>query len=408
MNPSGPGHREVEQHDVGPLLAVAPDGGEPVVRGDDLVALRADERGDRPDHRRVVVDHEDPERPRRARDGHGSVAQTAAAAGRAITNLAPCPFAGSHHSRAPTDSASRRAAYSPMPEPRAVCVSRRAYGSKIRSRHSSGMPGPSSATPMRIAALGHPPVEADRRLRRRVLHGVLDEVLEDLAEAARVGQGEQPDALAKLEAVPREQRRELGRRLADDLADVGRLEVRRRLGPDPHGSENRVDQAVEALDLLHRRPIPARPPVAPLRVARFAALELGLLREQLGVGPHDGERRPQLVGDHRDELGAGLVDRLQLGRPRLGLLLEPALLDDARRAGRRSPGGGRRPTRVKSRGCSVWTLRTPTIRSFQTSGTESIEAMNRRWSMPRTHRNRSSLLTSGITSGSRDSRRRGP
>jgi hypothetical protein len=28
--------------------------------------------------------------------------------------------------------------------------------------------------------------------------------------------------------------------------------------------------------------------------------------------------------------------------------------------------------------------------------------MNRRWSMPRTHRKRSSALTSGITSGSRD------
>src|SRR5688572_14819341 len=33
--------------------------------------------------------------------------------------------------------------------------------------------------------LRHPPVEADRRLGRRVLHRVLDQVLQDLAEAAR-------------------------------------------------------------------------------------------------------------------------------------------------------------------------------------------------------------------------------
>ena len=74
--------------------------------------------------------------------------------------------------------------------------------------------------------------------------------------------------------------------------------------------------------------MPARPPVAPLLVARLAALERGLLGEQLRVGAHDRERRPELVGDHRDELGARLVDRLQLGGPRLRLLLEPALLDD--------------------------------------------------------------------------------
>ena len=56
---------------------------------------------------------------------------------------------------------------------------------------------------------------------------------------------------------------------------------------------------------------------------------------------------------------------------------------------------------VKSRGCSVWTLRTPTTWSFQLSGTLSIEAMNRRWSMPATHRKRFSAGTSGTTSGSR-------
>ena len=62
LNPSGPGHREVQQDEVGVLLAEALDGGQPVVGGDDLVALGADERGDGADHRRVVIDDEDPER----------------------------------------------------------------------------------------------------------------------------------------------------------------------------------------------------------------------------------------------------------------------------------------------------------------------------------------------------------
>ena len=55
------GHREVEQDEVRVLLAEALDGGQAVVGGDDLVALGADERGDGPDHRRVVVDDEDAE-----------------------------------------------------------------------------------------------------------------------------------------------------------------------------------------------------------------------------------------------------------------------------------------------------------------------------------------------------------
>ena len=53
------------------------------------------------------------------------------------------------------------------------------------------------------------------------------------------------------------------------------------------------------------------------------------------------------------------------------------------------------------RGSSVWTLRTPTVWSCQVSGTDSIDATKRRWSMPRTHRKRGSAWTSGMTSGSR-------
>ena len=81
-----------------------------------------------------------------------------------------------------------------------MCVSRRAYGSKIRSRHSSGMPGPFVGDTDPDAALGHLPVEPGSSCpRRRVLDGVLEEVLEDLAEAGPVGQGEQRMPRVKLE-----------------------------------------------------------------------------------------------------------------------------------------------------------------------------------------------------------------
>ena len=90
--------------------------------------------------------------------------------------------------------------------------------------------------------------------------------------------------------------------------DVGRLDggrdVRARSGP----TEDRVDEAVQALDLVHRRVVPRVALGAPLRVARLATLERRVVGEELGVGPDDGERRPQLVGDERDQLAAGLVD----------------------------------------------------------------------------------------------------
>ena len=57
-------------------------------------------------------------------------------------------------------------------------------------------------------------------------------------------------------------------------------------------------------------------------------LERRLVGEELRVGADDRERRPQLVGDERDQLAAGLVDRLELLDPRLGLGLLAALLDD--------------------------------------------------------------------------------
>ena len=63
-------------------------------------------------------------------------------------------------------------------------------------------------------------------------------------------------------------------------------------------------------------------------VARFAAAQRRLVGEQVGVGPDDRQRGPQLVGDQRDQLAAGLVDGLERLDPRLGLGLLAALLDD--------------------------------------------------------------------------------
>ena len=68
---------------------------------------------------------------------------------------------------------------------------------------------------------------------------------------------------------------------------------------------------------------------APLRVARRAVHERRLVREQVRVGAHDRERRPQLVGHEGDQLGPGAIERDELLDLRLGLGLEPALLDDA-------------------------------------------------------------------------------
>ena len=97
---------------------------------------------------------------------------------------------------------------------------------------------------------------------------------------------------------------------------------------DPDRGQDRVDEAIQPLDLVHRRVVPGLALRAPVRVARLAALERRIVGEQLRVRPDDRERRPQLVGDERDQLGAGLVDLAELLEPLLGLGLLAALLDD--------------------------------------------------------------------------------
>ena len=196
-----------------------------------------------------------------------------------------------------------------------------------------------------------------------------------------------------------------GRSEADDLVDDG-LDVDRRdaggpLGHDADRGEDRVDEAVEPLDLLERGAVPRGARLAARDVARLAADERRLLGEQVGVGADDGQRRPQLVRDERDQLAARLVDRLERLDPGLGLGLLAALLDDARRAGRRPHRAGRRRESLKSRGSLGLDVEdADDLVVPRSAARDSIEATNRRWSMPRTHRKRGSALTSGMTSGS--------
>ena len=99
------------------------------------------------------------------------------------------------------------------------------------------------------------------------------------------------------------------------------------------------------------------------RVARLAALERRIVGEEVRVGADDGQRRPELVGDERDQLAPGLVDRAERStRASASACWRPFSTIPASRSAiapscATSPG-------VKSRGRSVWTLSTPTTWSF--------------------------------------------
>ena len=173
------------------------------------------------------------------------------------------------------------------------------------------------------------------------------------------------------------------------------------LGHDPDRGQDRVDEAVEPLDLLERRPMPRGARLAARDVARFAAAQRRLVGQQVGIGADDGQRRPQLVGDQRDQLAARLVDRLERLDPGLGLGLLAALLDDpGQEVGDRAElGDVVVAERARLLGLDVeHPDRSGRARS---AARDSIEATKRRWSMPRTHRKRASALTSGMTSGRR-------
>ena len=137
-------HREIEENEIGRLLLEPAQGGLTVVRGDHLVPGCPHERRDRPDHGRLVVDHEDPQ-PGCLRERHPFLShQAGATAGSATTKrLPPKPFP-SIQILPPIASIRRRAAYNPIPEPRPRRPLARTNASKTDSQSSAGTPGPSS------------------------------------------------------------------------------------------------------------------------------------------------------------------------------------------------------------------------------------------------------------------------
>src|SRR5712691_10142605 len=113
-----------------------------VIRGDDLVTVRAEELGDHAHERRLVVNDEDDAQ--RAGVAEGA---TVRARGMLNANTAPAPGGSSTQMSPPCPSTTRRDAKSPMPDPGASsCAAPRAYGSKMRTRSGGGTPGPSSCT----------------------------------------------------------------------------------------------------------------------------------------------------------------------------------------------------------------------------------------------------------------------
>ena len=89
------GHREVEQHQVGRVLAEPPQRLLAVVGGDDAVAGLAEQRAERADHRGLVVDDEDLERARvrRCRPGRVSALADRRSSRRAIASAGLAPGA---------------------------------------------------------------------------------------------------------------------------------------------------------------------------------------------------------------------------------------------------------------------------------------------------------------------------
>ena len=167
-------------------------------------------------------------------------------------------------------------------------------------------------------------------------------MLDDLAKSRRVSERVEANGRGDLDSMTFEQRPERADDLLDQAAQVDRADRRRLVRHDPDRGEDRVDEAVEALDLLERGLVPCGAGLAPLDVARFAADEIWLIGQEVGVRANHREGRAQLMGDERDQLAARLVDRLERLDACLGLGLLAALLDDALPAGRRSRRAGPR------------------------------------------------------------------
>ena len=177
-------------------------------------------------------------------------------------------------------------------------------------------------------AFDQPGGDRDRRAGRCVLYGVLDEVLDDLAEPRWIGQGEPADPAFDDHPMVAQERAEPADDLVEEGRDIDRHDVRRALVERSYQGQDRVHQPVQPLDLVDRPVVPLVPGPAADHVATLPPDEGRLLGEQVGVRPDDGQRCAQLVGHERDQLGSSLVERLERLDLGLGLELGPTLLDD--------------------------------------------------------------------------------
>ena len=143
-----------------------------------------------------------------------------------------------------------------------------------------------------------------------------------------------------------EQRRESSRRSRRTRCEVDGLQL-----AAGWSGTTRTDSRIESTSRSRRSiwstvpGVPRGAGLAPLDVARRAADERRLLGEQVRVRADDGERRPQLVGDERDQLrrAPGPAPRAARPAPRPRPGGGPSRR--SRPAGPRSRTAGRRPRR---------------------------------------------------------------
>ncbi len=137
----------------------------------DLVAGAAQVRLQGAQELRLVVDDED------ALAAHAGTSAGSSTAGRASTNDAPWPPRDSTQTRPSFASAKPRAIASPSPAPRwSGRPATRWNGSKIRSRSSSGIPGPAVGHPDEQLLPRRAHADVHRLVRRREPQRVLEQV----------------------------------------------------------------------------------------------------------------------------------------------------------------------------------------------------------------------------------------
>ena len=184
------------------------------------------------------------------------------------------------------------------------------------------MPLPSSSTRRQTEVPVAPVLNADRRLRRRVFRGIVEEIEQRLLEQHGVEfEHRQIRSELELDLVAREDAAGAAQRAADDLAEVVQRDIGRdRAGFELGHVEQVGDEAVEPLGFVDDR----RQKVRLLGVAEL----LPEVAQRSRRSEHRGERRLQIMGDRGEQrraqpLGFGgaldaihLLDQLARARSR--------------------------------------------------------------------------------------------